>query len=131
MRINTHDIVEIITQKGKKPSASWLEFVRTSEAKNRIRKTVSKKTGTAFVTLPKQVKLRISAEDKITLLEDISSIISRSHVSIASIDSQREERGKFCIIKVLCDTDDPNKVQKIMLKLKSLKAIKEIEYKFV
>ncbi len=129
--LRSHDIVEIITQKGKKPSASWLEFVRTSEAKNRIRKTVSKKTGTAFVTLPKQVRLRISAEDKITLLEDISSIISRSHINIVSIDSQREERGKFCIIKVLCDTDDPNKVQKIMLKLKSLKAIKEIEYKFV
>ena len=129
--LRSHDIVEIITQKGKKPSASWLEFVRTSEAKNRIRKTVSKKTGTAFVTLPKQVRLRISAEDKITLLEDIFSIISRSHINIVSIDSQREERGKFCIIKVLCDTDDPNKVQKIMLKLKSLKAIKEIEYKFV
>ena len=129
--LRSHDIVEIITQKGKKPSASWLEFVRTNEAKNRIKKFASKKTGVAFISPPKQVKLRISAEDKITLLEDISSIISRSHINIVSIDSQREERGKFCIIKVLCNTDDPNKVQKLMLKLKSLKEIKEIEYKFV
>jgi len=129
--LRSHDIVEIITQKGKKPSASWLGFVRTNEAKNHIRKTISKKTSSTFMTLPKQVRLRISAEDKITLLEDISGIISRSHINIANIDSQREEHGKFCIIKVLCDTDDPNKVQKIILKLKNLKSVKEIEYKFV
>jgi len=129
--LRSHDIVEIITQKGKKPSASWLEFVRTSEAKNRIRKIVSKKTGAAFTTLPKQVKFRISAEDKINLLENISGIISRSHIHIASIDSTTEERGGYCSIKVICDTDDPGKVQKLMLKLKSLKEVKEIEYKFI
>jgi len=129
--LQSHDVVEIIIQKGKKPSASWLEFVRTSEAKNRIKKIASKKTGVAFIAPPKQVKLRISAEDDISLLEKISSIISRSHVHVASIGSQKEEGDKFCVIKVLCDTDDLNKVQKIILKLKNLKEIKEIEYKFV
>ncbi len=129
--LRSHDIVEIITQKGKKPSASWLEFVRTSEAKNRIRKIVSKKTGAAFTVSSKQVKFRISAEDKINLLENISGIISRSHIHIASIDSTTEERGGYCSIKVICDTDDHGKVQKLMLKLKSLKEVKEIEYKFV
>ena len=28
--LRSSDIVEIITQKGKKPSASWLEFIKTS-----------------------------------------------------------------------------------------------------
>ena len=129
--LKSHDVVEIIIQKGRKPSASWLEFVRTSEAKNRIKKFTSKKTSVAFIAPPKQVKLRILTEDEINLLEKISGVISRSHVHIVNIDSQKEEKNKFCVIKVLCDTDDLNKIQKIILKLKSLKKVKEIEYKFV
>ena len=129
--LQSHDVVEIITQKGKKPSASWLDFVRTSEAKNCIRKNIGKKNSLVFTMLPKQIRLRISAENKINLLENISSIISRSHVQVISIDSQKEERDKFCVIKVLCNTSNLNKIQKIILKLKNLKEIKEIEYKFV
>jgi GTP pyrophosphokinase len=129
--LRSSDIVEIITQKGKKPSSSWLEFARTSEAKNHIRKSLSNKTGMAFVMAPRKTEFRITAEDKIGLFKNISIIISRSHVNIANISSLREEKGGFRVIKVVCDTDDLNKVQKIILKLKSLGEIKEIEYKFV
>ena len=36
-RLKNGDIVEIITQKNSRPSLDWLNFVRTSAAKNRIR----------------------------------------------------------------------------------------------
>ena len=85
----------------------------------------------AFVMAPRKTEFRITAEDKIGLFKNISIIISRSHVNIANISSLREEKGGFRVIKVVCDTDDLNKVQKIILKLKSLGEIKEIEYKFV
>ena len=129
--LHSSDVVEILTQKGKKPSSSWLEFVRTTEAKNHIRKSLSKKTGMAFVFPSRQTEFRISAKDKINLLKDISEIISRSHISIASINTTREEKDGFCVIKVICDTDNPHKIQKIILKLKSIKDVKEIEYRFV
>jgi GTP pyrophosphokinase len=35
--LKSGDVVEIITQKNKKPSQDWLTFVKTAEAKNRIR----------------------------------------------------------------------------------------------
>ena len=35
--LKSGDVVEIITQKNKKPSLDWLSFVKTTEAKNRIR----------------------------------------------------------------------------------------------
>jgi len=129
--LHSSDVVEILTQKGKKPSSSWLEFVRTTEAKNHIRKSLSKKTGMAFVFPSRQTEFRISAKDKINLLKDISEIISRSHISIESINTTREEKDGFCVIKVICDTDNPHKIQKIILKLKSIKDVKEIEYRFV
>ncbi|MFA4999700.1 MAG: RelA/SpoT family protein [Parcubacteria group bacterium] len=129
--LKSSDIVQIIIQKGKKPSSSWLEFVRTSEAKNHIRKGLGTKTGMAFTTDKKKTEFRVLAKDRIGLIKDVSGIISRSHVSIISINSLSEERENLCTIKVICDTDDLNKVQKLMLKLKSLKEIKEIEYRFV
>ncbi len=129
--LRSSDIIEIITQKGKKPSSSWLEFVRTAEAKNHIRKALNKKTGMAFTTTPRKTEFRISAKDKINLLQNISGIISRSHVSIVNISAIREEENGFCVIKVICNIDDSNKIQKLMLKLKNLKEVQEIEYRFI
>ncbi|MFA4999160.1 MAG: RelA/SpoT family protein [Parcubacteria group bacterium] len=129
--LKSSDIVQIIIQKGKKPSSSWLEFVRTSEAKAHIRKAFSQKTGMAFTAEKRKTEFRLEAKDRIGLIKDVSGIVSRSHISIVSINSLSEERKGFCAIKVVCDTDNLNKVQKLILKLKGLKEIKEIEYRFV
>jgi len=39
-QLNTGEIVEIVTQKGKKPSLDWLKFVKTSQARDQIEKTI-------------------------------------------------------------------------------------------
>jgi GTP pyrophosphokinase len=129
-KLRSNDVVEIITQRGKKPSSAWLEFVRTSMAKSHIRKAISTKTGMAFAVAPRKTELRISAENKIGTLKNISEIISRSHVSIVNINSAGDDKGGFHTFRVICDMDDPIKVQKIILKLKEIKEIKEVEYKF-
>lgn len=41
--LRSGDVVEILTQKGKKPSESWLRFVKTSFAKNHIKSALKKK----------------------------------------------------------------------------------------
>jgi len=38
-RLKSGDLIEILTQKGKKPSVDWLNFVKTGLAKDKIRKT--------------------------------------------------------------------------------------------
>lgn len=38
--LQSGDVVEILTQKGKKPSESWLDFVKTETAKKRIKSIV-------------------------------------------------------------------------------------------
>ncbi|MBI1961032.1 MAG: bifunctional (p)ppGpp synthetase/guanosine-3',5'-bis(diphosphate) 3'-pyrophosphohydrolase [Candidatus Liptonbacteria bacterium] len=42
-RLRSGDVVKIVTQKNKKPSASWLAFVQTNAAKSRIRAHLKKK----------------------------------------------------------------------------------------
>lgn len=43
-KLQNGDVVEIITQKNKKPVVSWLDFVRTSYAKGRIRQALGMTT---------------------------------------------------------------------------------------
>jgi len=41
-QLKTGEIIEILTQKNKKPSVSWLEFVKTSVAREHIRQALKK-----------------------------------------------------------------------------------------
>jgi len=43
-KLKSGDLVEIFTQKGKKPSVDWLNFVKTSQAKDKIRSVLKEKT---------------------------------------------------------------------------------------
>ncbi len=129
------DIVEILIQKNKKPSPSWLEFVKTATARGHIREAL-RKSGLHGRLLSKtkkrQVEFKITAAHQFGLMKKISSILSRAHVSVLSIDSTASrQRGHFYLIKIKCDCDDKDKVLKIILKLKTLKEIKEIDYRFV
>ncbi|MEK7178226.1 MAG: TGS domain-containing protein, partial [Patescibacteria group bacterium] len=42
-RLKSGDLIEILTQKGKKPSVDWLNFVKTSLAKERIKSVLKEK----------------------------------------------------------------------------------------
>lgn len=129
-KLHSQDIVNIITQKGKRPSAAWLEFAVTGSAKSKIRSAVKEKKG-IFHDIKKMTEFKITAEDKIGVLKDVADIISRSHVNILGINSLQERHGRFHVMKIKCNTDDKDKVMKLILKLKEIKAIKEIEYRFV
>lgn len=132
--LRSSDIVEIITQRGKKPSPSWLEFIKTSTARGHIREALRKRgfRSVIFKEVPrKRTELKITASDRVGLMKDVLSIIARAHINIVSVDSGPKKRGGFHLIKLVCDTGDKDKVWKIILKLKTLKEIKEIDYRFV
>ncbi|MBI1838969.1 MAG: bifunctional (p)ppGpp synthetase/guanosine-3',5'-bis(diphosphate) 3'-pyrophosphohydrolase [Candidatus Colwellbacteria bacterium] len=129
-KLHSQDVVEIITQKNKKPSASWLEFVATGGAKNKI-KSALKNKGWMLEEKKKIIELKITADDRMGVFKDVAGVISRSHVKIISINSVPRGHGKFHAMRIKCDTDDKGKILKIILKLKSIKEIEEIDYRFV
>lgn len=128
--LKSNDVVEISIQKNKKPSSSWLEFVKTAQAKYYIKKALVSRGGMVFPSKRRETEFRITAVNRIGLIKDISGLISRSHVGISSINSSAGSHGEFHVIKIICDLSDPEKVHKLILKLKEIKEIKEIEYKF-
>jgi GTP pyrophosphokinase len=125
--IRSSDIVEIIVQKGKKPSVSWLEFVKTAAAISHIKKALKDKR---ILSEPKQTELRIVAANRFDLIKDLSNIVSRNHFAIVNLSSVPAGSG-FQAVKIKCDSADHRKVSQLIVKIKSLKGIKEIDYRFV
>ncbi len=130
-KLKPQDVVEIIIQKGKKPSPSWLDFAVTSGAKEHIRNALKKGNNNMMITKKRVTEFRILAQHRLGLFKDLSGIISRSHINILSLDSRMEGHSKFYMFKIKCDLDDKDKVLKLILKFKTLKEVKEIDYRFV
>ncbi len=125
-KLQSQDIVEILVQKGKKPSASWLNFVVSGYAKKKIKAALRGGEGGLLKKVLK-TELRITTENDIGVLKDITAVISRSHINILQIHSGSERNGRFHTLKIICDTADRDKISKLLVKLKGIKEIKEIE----
>ena len=82
------DVVEVMTQKGKKPSVKWLEIARTSAARSHIRKALRAQG----IEPPKPKKPIIRArydlviEGRVGLLKDVSSAVSKGGINIHQIE---------------------------------------------
>ena len=127
--LKSGDIVEILTQKNKKPSKSWLEFVKTSIARTHIQAGLKSKGTLLDKNREKNAEIKIVVEDKMGLLKEITAIFSRSHVNMIAINTITNAR--FPILRIRCNVTDKDKIDKLILKLKKLKEIREISYQII
>ncbi len=124
-QIQSGDLVEILLQKKKKPSESWLQFVKTSLAKKRIRASL-KKASPLMRATPK-VKFRIAVDDRVGILRDISSVVARAKINIVNINSAK--RPGMGIIQIICEGVDKEKAGRVAAKIKEVAGVKEVEWK--
>ncbi len=129
--LRSGDVVEIITQKNKKPSKDWLKFAKTAVAKNHIRNALKEKAQLFRKKVPTRTEIRLVVKDRIGLLKDITSVIASSRVSILSLHAKASPGSHFPVDKIECDTTDKQKIEKLILKLKKIKEIKEVSYKII
>ncbi len=127
--LKSGDIVEIMTQKNKKPSESWLTFVKTNHARNHIRAALKTKPEGLSAKEPEGSELRITVEDKPDLISQITAVISRSHANILAVNTITNSR--FPSFRIKCDAANKEKIEKLLVKLKKIKEIKEISYVFL
>lgn len=130
--LESGDLVEILRQKNKKPSEDWLKFVKTSIAKDHIRVALrDKRISLAQKRPASKIELHLTIQNRLGLTKDISGIIARSHVHITSIQLSGDRDGHFSSCRIGCETIDTSKIEKVILKLKKLKDVREISYKLV
>ncbi|MBI4087458.1 MAG: bifunctional (p)ppGpp synthetase/guanosine-3',5'-bis(diphosphate) 3'-pyrophosphohydrolase [Candidatus Liptonbacteria bacterium] len=129
--LHSGELVEIITQKNKKPAEDWLKFVKTALARDHIKNALRNRGDFARrANLPTKTELKITVEDRVGLIKDISAAIAQSHIKILSFHAPHQP-GKFLINKVEVDTTDKKTLQKLIVKLKKVKGVREVSYKLV
>ncbi|MBS3903341.1 MAG: bifunctional (p)ppGpp synthetase/guanosine-3',5'-bis(diphosphate) 3'-pyrophosphohydrolase [Anaplasmataceae bacterium] len=127
--LRSGDVVQILTQNNKKPSLDWLKFVKTSGAKDKIRASLNqdKKSFSGYRS-PSRSDIKITVEDRLGLLKEITAVITRSHIYISDLKTISNPGSHFPNVKIQCQTADKKKMDKLILKLKKLKGIREVSY---
>lgn len=128
--LSSSDVVEIAIQKNKKPSVSWLNFVKTSNARDHIRAVLrsSRSQNGLLRQAARESELRLTVYDRPGLLRDIVETISRSHVNVLSVTTNPISKSRLQLFKIKCNTVNKEKLQKLLLKLKGTKEVKETSY---
>lgn len=124
------EIIEILTQKNKMPSEHWLEFVKTSFAKNKIRETLRKKSGSTTLT-PRDTSTKtnflLRAKSRVGLIQDISKVFSTMKINILELTAK--EHGSYSIIAITCKVPDQKKINQLATRLRAVTSVEEVNLK--
>ena len=131
-KLKSGDIVQILTQRGKKPSEDWLRFVKTTIALDHIRTALrSKEKLMRGAKGPTRCELKLVVLNRVGLIKDISAVIARNHLGILSFHSDDPKGNHYSFDKVEIQLSDKAKIEKLIIKLKAIPGIKEISYRLV
>jgi len=129
--LQSGDVVEILTQRGKKPSRDWLRFIKTSLAANYIKNAIRAKEKTLKRTIPSILEFKIVNRDRPGYLKDVTTAFSELKINIISFTGQTDHRRTFSNVIIKCDSLEKQKLEKLLVKLKKIPDTKEVNYKIL
>lgn len=126
------DMVEILTQKNKKPSIKLLDYTKTSIASQHI-KSALKKSGLlpGFADkkpLQPKTEMTITVIDRVGLLKDISAVFSSFRINLQSLTT-KEAQESYASIYLTFAPKNKEQVKKISTRLKNIGGIEEVDVK--
>ncbi|HXF43947.1 MAG TPA: RelA/SpoT family protein [Candidatus Paceibacterota bacterium] len=129
--LKSGDIVEIMTQKKKKPSEDWLRFIKTSLARSEIRAALKDKMkALREKAVPASLEFRIVNQDRPGFLKDVTSAFAEAQVNINFLSSETDKRGALSAVNIQVKPPTKSKIEKILVKIKKIPGVKEVSYKF-
>lgn len=126
--LRSGDLVEILTQKGKKPSEHWLAFAKTGAARGRIRSVLRQKRSGTLLSSALHTEFKISGRDRVGLIKDITSVIARARVNILSVNQQENAGRGNPTIRIVCDVSDPERVARLAEKISTVASVTEVTH---
>jgi GTP pyrophosphokinase len=127
--LRSGDMVEIVTQKGKRPAEAWLKFVKTAIARERIRAAMREKNNfSKGIMKPTRTELKITTDSRVGFIKDISATINRNHMKILAFHTENPRDSRLAFNKIEIQSIDKPKIEKLILKLKKINGVKEINY---
>ena len=124
--LKSGDSVEILTQKNKKPTSDWLDFTKTSIARQHIRSYL-KKAGVGYSLKKEKDKLEAvaTARDRVGLLKDFSEVFAKFGINI--LDVKLDAKNKMypkTIFHFHPKKGLPN--SKLLMALKQIKDVEDV-----
>lgn len=131
-KLKSGDVVQILTQKGKKPSEDWLRFAKTTIARDHIRMALRSRNKLIKGTKgPTHCELKLTVENRVGLIKDISAVIARNHIGILSFHSDDPKGNRYSFDKVEIQISEKTKIEKLIVKIKAISGVKEISYRLI
>ncbi len=130
--LKNREVIEIITQKNKKPNRDWLVFVKTAAARSHINSFLKKSEQAKKFEKRKGelVELRLSVHDRVGLLRDISSVCARQKINMKSVTTESNHRA-YPMIVIQAPVKSQTELERLLVKLKEVKGVEEISYKLL
>lgn len=127
------DSVEIIIQKNKKPSTDWLTMTHSPLARGHIRSALRKqgiesKTETREKPKEREITLNIVRENRIGLLKDITTLLSKEHLDITKTETDVHDATKP-FLTMRFQIPRAYDIEKLLTRMRRIKGIKGIELK--
>lgn len=126
------DIVEILTQKNKKPNPDWLSVVKSTEARKKISSFVRKMEEEKRFQKPggELVEFRLTVHDRVGLLRDVSHAFTLAHINMKSVITETKNRT-FPVLIIQSPLKNRSEFEKLMIKIKGVKGVEEVGYKLL
>lgn len=130
-KLSSGDVVEIIINKNQKPNPDWLGIAHTSLARGHIRSSL-RKLGIDIPTLQKpktrtkNITLYITRKNRIGLLKDITSLLSREHINITKTDAETGNTEKPHLV-IGFRVPKKYDVRKLIGRIRRIEGVKQIE----
>ena len=130
--LKSGDVVQVLTQKNKKPSRDWLGFLRSPAARKKVSSFLKKAREEKVFEKPggELTELRLVIRERIGLLRDVSHVFARLKVSMKTVSMDTKHRS-FPLLVIQAPFKNRQELEKIMVRLKEVKGVEEVGYKLL
>jgi len=131
--LHSGDVIEVSTQKGKKPSEDWLRFIKSSMAKKYVKSSLRTKDQRLQTKIfaPKEIQFKVANLDRPGYLREITNVFGDLDINILFLNSQIDPRNTFSTVVVKCGIIQKQKLAKLLMKIKKIQGTKEISYHYI
>ena len=131
-RLKNGDVVNILTQKNKKPSSDWLQFVKSAQARKKISSVLKKKREEEFFekNRDEMVELNLTIKDRVGLLKDVTGVLARQKVNIKKVVTDTKNQT-WATLTIHAPFRKKADIERAMVKLKEVKGVEEVGYKLL
>ncbi|MEK7512885.1 MAG: TGS domain-containing protein, partial [Patescibacteria group bacterium] len=126
IELRSGDVVEILSQRGKKPSEGWLSFIKTELARKHIRSALKTKATALRRRTPGTIEIKITNLDRPGYLEEVTSTFGHQKINITFLESKTDARGVFSTVIVRSPEMPAEKLEKLLVRLKKIKGTREV-----